>query len=196
MHQEDVEAVVNALWAGGAESMMIMDQRVLFSSAVTLSQGNVLLLQGKKYSPPFTDVGDRAGRQYAMIRALDDSKAVTSRTEQYVSAFGLGWKVEKKGRAACSGSLRRRCMPLRYASVVKDGMRGMKHSRNSRQIQGEFQDFEAPAPAEPEYAGEVTMALPPVPMPDPNARRGLAQPAAKRSVICGRSLGDPRRGAC
>ena len=57
----------------------------------------------------------------------------------------------------------------------------MKHSRNSQQIQGDFQDFEAPAPAEPEYAGEVTMALPPVPMPDPNARRGLAQPAAKRS---------------
>lgn len=59
----------------------------------------------------------------------------------------------------------------------------MKHSRNSQQIQGDFQDFEAPAPAEPEYAGEVTMALPPVPMPDLNARRGLAQPAAKRSVL-------------
>lgn len=59
----------------------------------------------------------------------------------------------------------------------------MKHSRNSQQIQGDFQDFEAPAPAEPEYAGEVTMALPPVPMPDPNARCGLAQPAAKRSVL-------------
>ena len=53
VHQEDVEAVVNALWAGGAESMMIMDQRVLFNSAV-ICQGNVLLLQGKKYSPPFT----------------------------------------------------------------------------------------------------------------------------------------------
>lgn len=59
----------------------------------------------------------------------------------------------------------------------------MKHSRNSQQIQGDFQDFEAPSPAEPEYAGEVTMALPPVPMPDPNARRCLAQPAAKRSVL-------------
>ena len=34
VHQQDVEAVVNALWAGGAESMMIMDQRVLFNSAV------------------------------------------------------------------------------------------------------------------------------------------------------------------
>ena len=52
VHQQDIEAVVNALWAGGAESMQIMDQRVLFNSAVRCS-GNVLLLQGKKYSPPF-----------------------------------------------------------------------------------------------------------------------------------------------
>ena len=34
VHQQDIEAVVNALWAGGAESMQIMDQRVLFNSAV------------------------------------------------------------------------------------------------------------------------------------------------------------------
>ena len=53
VHQQDIEAVVNALWAGGAESMMIQDQRVLFSSAVICS-GNVLLLQGKQYSPPYT----------------------------------------------------------------------------------------------------------------------------------------------
>ena len=46
VHQQDIEAVVNALWAGGAESMQIMDQRVLFNSAVRCS-GNVLLLQGK-----------------------------------------------------------------------------------------------------------------------------------------------------
>lgn len=53
VHQQDIEAVVNALWAGGAESMMIMDQRVLFNSAVRCS-GNVLLLQGKsirRHSP-------------------------------------------------------------------------------------------------------------------------------------------------
>lgn len=53
VHQQDIEAVVNALWAGGAESMMIQDQRVLFNSAVICS-GNVLLLQGKQYSPPYT----------------------------------------------------------------------------------------------------------------------------------------------
>ena len=116
VHQEDVEAVVNALWAGGAESMMIMDQRVLFNSAV-ICQGNVLLLQGKKASPPFTV--SAIGPADAMIRALDDSNAVKLYKE-YVSAFGLGWKVEKKddlvfGQSAAT------LQPLRYASVVKDG---------------------------------------------------------------------------
>ena len=116
-----------------------------------------------------------------MIRALDDSNAVKLYKE-YVSAFGLGWKVEKKGRSR----VRAVCGDAAAVAVCVRGQgreRGMKHSRNSQQIQGDFQDFEAPAPAEPEYAGEVTMALPPVPMPDPNARRGLAQPAAKRSVL-------------
>ena len=116
VHQQDIEAVVNALWAGGAESMMIMDQRVLFNSAV-ICQGNVLLLQGKKYSPPFTV--SAIGPADAMIRALDDSNAVKLYKE-YVSAFGLGWKVEKKddlvfGQSAAT------LQPLRYASAVKDG---------------------------------------------------------------------------
>ena len=34
VHQQDVQAVVNALWRGGAEAMMIQDQRVIATSAV------------------------------------------------------------------------------------------------------------------------------------------------------------------
>ncbi len=68
VHQQDVQSVVNALWAGGAEAMMIMDQRVLTTSAVRCI-GNTLLLQGRTYSPPFvvTAIGDSA----AMSAALD-----------------------------------------------------------------------------------------------------------------------------
>ncbi|MGC1208081.1 MAG: DUF881 domain-containing protein, partial [Ornithinimicrobium sp.] len=53
VHQQDVQAVVNALWAGGAEAMMIQDQRVISSSAVQCV-GNTLYLQGRVYSPPYT----------------------------------------------------------------------------------------------------------------------------------------------
>lgn len=117
VHQEDVEAVVNALWAGGAESMMIMDQRVLFNSAV-ICQGNVLLLQGKKYSPPFTV--SAIGPTNEMLDALDNSRAVKLYKE-YVSAFGLGWKVETKEKLTFDQSAAT-LQPLRYASVIrKDG---------------------------------------------------------------------------
>ncbi|KAB7789649.1 DUF881 domain-containing protein [Bifidobacterium leontopitheci] len=116
VHQEDVEAVVNALWAGGAESMMIMDQRVLFNSAV-ICQGNVLLLQGKKYSPPFTI--SAIGPTDAMLDALDNSNAVKLYKE-YVSAFGLGWDVRTKNELVFEQSAAT-LQPLRYASVTKDG---------------------------------------------------------------------------
>ena len=67
MHQGDVQAVVNALWAGGAEAMSIMDVRVLSTSAVRCV-GNTLLLHGRVYSPPFkiVAIGDPAALQQAL----------------------------------------------------------------------------------------------------------------------------------
>ena len=128
VHQQDIEAVVNALWAGGAESMMIMDQRVLFNSAVRCS-GNVLLLQGKKYSPPFTI--SAIGPVDEMKQALDDSKDVTI-YRQYVSAFGLGWQVDEKEKLHfdATDALQQ---PLQYAKAVEndadDTSQEGKHSR-------------------------------------------------------------------
>lgn len=90
VHQQDVEAVVNALWAGGAESMQIMDQRVLSNSAVICS-GNVLMLQGHKYSPPFTI--SAIGPVEEMMQSLDHSDAINIYKE-YVDAFGLGYEVQ------------------------------------------------------------------------------------------------------
>ncbi|TDB81257.1 DUF881 domain-containing protein [Micromonospora sp. KC721] len=73
VHQGDVQAVVNALWAGGAEAMSIMNVRVLSTSAVRCV-GNTLLLHGRVYSPPFkiVAIGDPA----ALQRALADSQGV------------------------------------------------------------------------------------------------------------------------
>ena len=67
VHQGDVQAVVNALWAGGAEAMSIMNVRVLTTSAVRCV-GNTLLLHGRVYSPPFkiVAIGDPAALQQAL----------------------------------------------------------------------------------------------------------------------------------
>ncbi|MTD14747.1 DUF881 domain-containing protein [Nakamurella sp. YIM 132087] len=90
VHQQDVQAVVNALWAGGAEAMMIMDQRVVTTSAVRCI-GNTLLLQGRTYSPPFliTAIGD-ADRMGAAL-AVQPGVLLF---QQYVDGFGLGYQVE------------------------------------------------------------------------------------------------------
>jgi uncharacterized protein YlxW (UPF0749 family) len=89
IHQQDVQAAVNALWAGGAEAMMIMDQRVLTTSAVRCI-GNTLLLQGRTYSPPFviTAIGNAAD----MSEALDREPGVRLLL-QYVDKYGPGYEV-------------------------------------------------------------------------------------------------------
>src|SRR4029079_18747424 len=89
VHQQDVQGVVNALWAGGAEAMMLQDQRVIRTSAVRCV-GNTLILQGRVYSPPYTitAIGDVS----RMRRSLDDSPEVAYYL-QYVAALNLGWDV-------------------------------------------------------------------------------------------------------
>jgi uncharacterized protein YlxW (UPF0749 family) len=89
VHQQDVQAVVNALWAGGAEAMMLQDQRVISTSAVRCV-GNTLILQGRVYSPPYTVtvIGDTT----RMREALNRSPEVTIYRE-YVDALGLGYDV-------------------------------------------------------------------------------------------------------
>ena len=89
VHQQDVQAVVNALWAGGAEAMQLMDQRVVSTSAVRCV-GNTLVLQGRVYSPPFriAAIGDPT----RMRQALDAAPGVRS-YRQFVDVVGLGYQV-------------------------------------------------------------------------------------------------------
>jgi uncharacterized protein YlxW (UPF0749 family) len=87
VHQGDVQAVVNALWAGGAEAMSIMGVRVISTSAVRCV-GNTLLLHGQVFSPPFTikAIGEPTG----MHRALDSAEGVREFRDA-VANFGLGY---------------------------------------------------------------------------------------------------------
>ena len=104
IHQQDVQAVVNALWAGGAEAMMLQDQRVISTSAVRCV-GNTLILQGRVYSPPYviTAIGNPA----ALQSALDEDPDVEN-LRQWSVAVGLGYDVSTPGEMtfpAYSGSI-------------------------------------------------------------------------------------------
>lgn len=92
VHQQDLQAVVNALWLGGADAISIQGQRVVSTTAVRCV-GNVLLLHGRTYSPPY------------LIEAVGDPKSLISAVEkddsvdlflQYVDAYGLGWSLSEE----------------------------------------------------------------------------------------------------
>jgi len=90
VHQQDVQSVVNALWAGGAEAMMIMDQRVVTTSAVRCI-GNTLLLQGRAYSPPFviTAIGNPAKMEAAL-----DAEPGVQLFQTYVQKYDLAFQID------------------------------------------------------------------------------------------------------
>lgn len=92
VHQQDIQAVVNALWSGGAEAMTIQGQRVTAMTAVKCV-GNTVVLHGVPYAPPYhiQAIGDLE----SLHEALDESESVRI-YQQYVDAYQLGWKVKDK----------------------------------------------------------------------------------------------------
>jgi uncharacterized protein YlxW (UPF0749 family) len=99
IHQQDIQAVVNALWRGGARGVQVMDQRLISTSAVRCV-GNTLILQGRVYSPPYVvkAVGDTG-----TLRGALDSDPYIANYQQYVNAYGLGWKVDEQGSMTLPG---------------------------------------------------------------------------------------------
>lgn len=89
VHQQDVQAVVNAMWRGGASGIQVMDQRIIGTSAIRCV-GNTLFLQGRVYSPPF--VIKAVGNISELQKALNDEPGVLI-YKQYVDLLDLGWKV-------------------------------------------------------------------------------------------------------
>ena len=88
VHQEDMQAVVNALWEGGAEAMSIMGVRVITTSAV-ICVGPVLLLHGRPYSPPYvvTAIGDPEELRAALARSPG-----VQLFREAAEAYGLGYR--------------------------------------------------------------------------------------------------------
>ena len=91
IHQEDVQSVVNALWAGGAQGVSLMGKRVIATSAVKCV-GNTLLLHGKVYSPPFRI--EAIGDVTELTKSLRNDPNVAI-LQDYVDLFGLVYEVQR-----------------------------------------------------------------------------------------------------
>lgn len=92
VHQQDVEAVLNALWIAGAEAIQMQDQRIIATSAPRCV-GNTLLLNGRTYSPPYviTAIGDVQAMQAALA-----AEPLVVLYKRYVARFGLGYTEEAR----------------------------------------------------------------------------------------------------
>lgn len=99
VHQQDLQGVVNALWTGGAEAIMVQDQRIVSTSAVKCV-GNTLYLQGRVYSPPYTvtAIGDPAS-----LRSALQADPVVTTYRQWADAIGLGYAVQELGETELPG---------------------------------------------------------------------------------------------
>jgi uncharacterized protein YlxW (UPF0749 family) len=89
IHQQDIQAVVNALWVGGADAISIQGHRIISTTGIKCV-GNSVVLHGVPYLPPYriAAIGD-TGR---LRRALDDSKYIDT-LKDYVTRFQLGYEV-------------------------------------------------------------------------------------------------------
>jgi uncharacterized protein YlxW (UPF0749 family) len=109
VHQQDIQAVLNALWSAGAEAIQMQDQRIIGTSAPRCV-GNTLLLNGRTYSPPYviTVIGNVEGMRAALAAA-----PLVTLYKQYVVRFGLGYTEVPQASVDVVGH--RMPVKLRYA---------------------------------------------------------------------------------
>jgi uncharacterized protein YlxW (UPF0749 family) len=90
VHSQDIQAVANALWAGGAEAMSLQGNRVISTTGIKCV-GNTVVLQGVPYAPPYRIVA--LGDSSALYRALLASPGVQTYREYVPPPYNLGWSV-------------------------------------------------------------------------------------------------------
>jgi uncharacterized protein YlxW (UPF0749 family) len=92
VHQQDIQAVVNALWVGGATAVTVAGQRVITTTGIKC-EGNAVQLQGVPYPQPY--VIEAVGDPGALSAAIDADPLVTGyRADAANPYIDIGWDLE------------------------------------------------------------------------------------------------------
>jgi uncharacterized protein YlxW (UPF0749 family) len=92
VHQQDIQAVVNALWKGGATAVTIAGQRVVSTTGIKC-EGNSVQLQGVPYPAPY--VIQAVGDQGAMLAAIEADPSVQGfRRDAADPSISVGWDLQ------------------------------------------------------------------------------------------------------
>ena len=93
VHQQDIQAVANALWRGGAEAVTIQGQRLVSTTGIKC-EGNNVTLHGVPYSPPYVIVGVGDVARMA-VSVSDDPYLDAYQADAAEPGGGVGWEVEE-----------------------------------------------------------------------------------------------------
>ena len=101
VHQQDIQAVVNAMWKGGATAVVIQGQRVVSTTGIKC-EGNSVMLQGVPYPQPYVieavgDVGSLTSEIY------DDDYLQVYRDQSDDPAIDVGWDLDLEDRIKAPG---------------------------------------------------------------------------------------------
>lgn len=93
VHQQDIQAVVNALWSGGARAVTIAGQRVISTTGIKCT-GPVVQLAGVPYPQPY--VIEAVGDQTALLASVETDELVSRyRSDADNAEIQIGWTLEE-----------------------------------------------------------------------------------------------------
>jgi uncharacterized protein YlxW (UPF0749 family) len=92
VHQQDIQAVVNALWRGGATAVTIQGQRIISTTGIKCD-GNAVQLQGVPYPQPY--VIEAVGDPAALAEAVESDDYVRQYREDAADpSIAVGWDLQ------------------------------------------------------------------------------------------------------
>jgi len=101
VHQQDIQAVVNAMWLGGADAVTIQGQRVISTTGIKCS-GNVVRLHGIPYGQPY--VISAIGNQDSLFDAIMDSHYLQIyRYQSSLADVQIGWDLQLEDHLRAPG---------------------------------------------------------------------------------------------
>jgi uncharacterized protein YlxW (UPF0749 family) len=96
VHQQDIQAVVNAMWKGGAEAVTVQGQRVITTTGIKC-EGNAVQLHGVPYPQPY--VIEAVGEQSQLLQAItDDDYLQLYREQAEIPDISVGWDLQLRAR--------------------------------------------------------------------------------------------------
>lgn len=91
VHQQDIQAVVNAMWKAGATAVTVQGQRVVTTTGIKC-EGNAVQLQGVPYSQPY--VISAVGDQSSLLDSIENDDYLQVYREQAADpTISVGWDL-------------------------------------------------------------------------------------------------------